>query len=131
MADWVIPCNLKYYDVVGAFSNLKCIDWKQSAKSIEIGDIVYIYVGRPQMAIRYKCKVNKVNLDKIEIDDSKYIVNGEPYAEYGNHMELELVKTYNSDELSLSILREYGLKGNIQGPRKIDGDLLLYISKII
>ena len=38
MADWVIPCNLKYYNVEGAFKNLKRIDWKQSAKNIEIGD---------------------------------------------------------------------------------------------
>ena len=34
MQQWIIPCNIKLYDVIGAFSNLKCIDWKQSNRSI-------------------------------------------------------------------------------------------------
>lgn len=53
MTEWIIPCNLKYYDVKGAFSKFKAIDWKQSAKNICVGDIVYIYVGKPISAIKY------------------------------------------------------------------------------
>ena len=46
--EWIIPCNLKYYDVGGAFTNLKSIDWKQSNKSIAVGDIVYVCLcGQP------------------------------------------------------------------------------------
>ena len=83
MQDWIIPCNPKFYDVEGAFSKLKLIDWKQSSKNIQVGDSVYIYIAKPIMAIRYKCKVNKVNLDCIEIDDSSFVVNGDPYISYG------------------------------------------------
>lgn len=116
MSAWIIPCNLKYYDVDSAFSTLTRIDWKQSLKNVEVGDIVYIYVGTPVKAIRYKCLVNKVNLPAPEIDDSDYIRNGEPYLGYGNLMELELIRAYDAERLSLSKLREHGLKGNIQGP---------------
>lgn len=116
MGTWIIPCNLKYYDVDGAFSKLQCIDWKQSLKNVEVGDIVYIYVGMPVKAIRYKCLVNKVNLPVTEIDDSDYIRNGEAYLGYGNLMELELIRAYDTECLPLSKLRECGLKGNIQGP---------------
>lgn len=37
---WIIPCNIKSYDVIGAFQLLKSIDWKQSRnlKSAEVGD---------------------------------------------------------------------------------------------
>lgn len=61
MVEWIIPCNLKYYNVISAFEKLQCVDWIQSAKSINVGDIVYIYVGFPIKAIKFKCKVNKVN----------------------------------------------------------------------
>lgn len=130
MTDWIIPCNLKYYDVKGAFSKFKAIDWKQSAKNICVGDIVYIYVGKPISAIKYKCRVNKTNLSQIEIDDSEFIINGENYENYGNHMELELIREYADTELTLDMLVENGLKGNIQGPRRVDVLIQESINKV-
>ena len=123
MEQWIIPWNIKYYDVEGAFNKLQRIDWKQSNKSINEGDEVYIFVGKPIMAIRYRCKVNKVNLKKIEIDDSAYVLNGQVYIDYGNHMELELIEKYDDEKYSLTVLRNKGLKGNIQGPRRVNGIL--------
>lgn len=84
-----------------------------------MGDIVYIYVGSPIKAIKYKCKVNKVNLECIEIDDSEFVLNGELYENYGNHMELQLLEKYDDNKYSLNVLRENGLEGNIQGPRRV------------
>lgn len=120
MTEWIIPCNLKYYNVEGAFKKLKTIDWKQSAKNIFVGDIVYIYVGKPVYSIKYKCRVNKTNLASVEIDDSDFVIHGENYENYGRHMELELVHEYADTELTLEKLVENGLKGNIQGPRRVD-----------
>lgn len=130
MTEWIIPCNLKYYDVKGAFSKFKAIDWKQSAKNICVGDIVYIYVGKPISAIKYKCRVNKTNLSQIEIDDSEFIINGENYENYGNHMELELIREYADTELTRDMLVENGLKGNIQGPRRVDVLIRESINKV-
>ena len=92
MTTWIIPCNIANYDVIGAFSKLKKINWKQSVKSIDIGHTVYVYVGKPVSAIKYKCKVNKVNLPKREIDDDMFIVDGKPFVSYGNYMEIELLE---------------------------------------
>ena len=39
METWIIPCNIKYYDVFGAFRTLKRIEWRQSTR-VEVGDIV-------------------------------------------------------------------------------------------
>ena len=30
---WVIPCNPKYYDIIGAFDNLNVIEWSQSTNT--------------------------------------------------------------------------------------------------
>ena len=130
MTEWIIPCNLKYYDVKGAISKFKAIDWKKSAKNICVGDIVYIYVGKPISAIKYKCRVNKTNLSKVEIDDSEFVINGENYENYGNHMELELIREYAGTELTRDMLVENGLKGNIQGPRRVDVLIQESINKV-
>lgn len=117
--EWIIPCNLRYYDVFGAFLNLKCVDWKQSNRNIGVGDTVYIYVGRPISAIKYRCKVKKVNLPFCKINDSAYVKIGDVYERYGNYMELEAIEEYDDDFLTIAKMRECGLKGNIQSPRRL------------
>ncbi len=124
MEQWIIPCNLKYYDVIAAFKELKVLNWKQSSKSIKIGDEVYIYVGKPIQSILYKCIVNKVNLKSQEIDDTKYVLDGELFEYYGNYMELQLIEEFNKSKYSLTVLKQNGLKGNIQGPRRVNGILV-------
>lgn len=34
---WIIPCDLNYYDAIGAFSSLKTIDWRQNNRYV-VGD---------------------------------------------------------------------------------------------
>ena len=116
--------------MVGAFKKLKRIDWKQSVKNISVNDIVYIYVGLPYSSIKYKCLVTKVNLNSIEIDDSEFVINGDQYMNYGNHMELEFIKEYRDNVLPLSILTEHGMKGRIQGPRRADSEISRLISSM-
>lgn len=127
---WIIPCNLDYYDVIGAFKHLKKVDWKQSATSIQPGDVVYIYVGKPIKAILYKCTVNKVCLPEEEIDDSEFVLNGENYEHYGRYMELEVIREFKRYQIGLDILKENGLKGNIQGPRRVDPIIQVFIDRI-
>lgn len=116
--EWIIPCNFKYYDIHGAFRKLKIVDWKQSNKNIAVGDIVFIYVGKPISAIKYKCKVNKINLCVCEIDDRAFVKIGDVYERYGNYMELELLEEYADDFVTIETMHNLGLKGNIQSPRK-------------
>lgn len=127
MQEWIVPCNPKYYNVKGAFEKMKNLDWKQSNKNIHQDDIVYIYVGKPVQAIVYKCKVNKVNLSNIKINDSEFIIDGTNYETYEKHMELELIKIYDKNVLSLEKMKEKNVKGSIQCPRKVNPELSDYI----
>ena len=76
MNRWIVPGNLKSFDVVAAFNKLDMIDWRQQLKSVEPGDLVYIYVGAPISAIKYSCEVLLTNLrggiDTI-IDDNEFV----------------------------------------------------------
>lgn len=120
MAQWIIPCNIALYDVIGAFKKLKCIDWKQSNRSISENDDVFIYVGKPISAIKYRCRVNRANYQEASIDDSEFVIKGEVYENYGNYMELELLEEYEQSRFSIEVLQANGLRGRIQGPRHVN-----------
>lgn len=87
--EWFISGNPTRYDVISAFTELSRIDWKQST-NVAVGDVIYLYVSKGYQAVKYKCKVNKVDLPKPEIDDRKFNVTGEFDGTYGRYMELEL-----------------------------------------
>jgi hypothetical protein len=129
MTEWVIPCNVKKeYDVVGAFSKLKKINWKQST-NIEVGDVVYVYAGDPIKSILYKCIVNKVNIDEPDIDDSEFTLNNANYSVSGRYMEIELLEAYDNKYLSYEFLLENGLR-TVQGPSRVTSRLSKYLYKM-
>ena len=129
MASWIIPCNPKYYDVFGAFRTLNTVDWRQTAISIEPGDIVYIYTGRPVQAITHKCIAVAVDIPFEDVNDSDVefnivtVDNPEPLKPHDRYMRLKLIREYDLHVLSYSKLVEKGLKGSIQGQRHT-GDII-------
>ena len=126
MHDWVIPCNTKAYDVIGAFKEFKRIDWKQST-NVQKGAIVYIYVGMPISGIKYKCKAIEVDKTESTIDDSKYVIEGDSYENYGRYMCLELLEEYPDSFFSKNLLMANGLK-TIQGPSMVSEQLANFLS---
>lgn len=108
-SEWFILGNPTKYDVVSAFKELDKIDWKQST-NIVVEDIVYLYVSQGYQAVKYKCKVNKVDLPKPEIDDKKFDVTGEFDGTYGRYMELELIKELKGDLYSKKVMESHGFQ---------------------
>lgn len=126
---WVIPCNVQYYDVVGAFNEFNVIDWKESKNlsKAKTRDIIYIYISAPVKSIKYQCLIKKANKPKVTIDDSEFVIKGENYTNYGNYMELELLNELNDEKLDFNFLQENGLNGNIQGPFSLKDNLEKYV----
>ena len=127
---WIIPCNLKYYDVFASFEVNKIIDWKQSNPNISVGDDVFIYVGAPVQSIMFRCKVLKSNMPKREIDDSKFERQAEKYENHSLHMRIQLITQYDSDILSYSTIQSYGEKGRIMCQRRMGENLRSYVDEI-
>lgn len=128
---WVIPCNVKFYNVVAAFDKLDVIDWKQNPnlKKAKKGDVLYIYISVPIKSIKYQCLIKEVNKPKSTIDDSQFVIKGDNYINYGNYMELKLLNKLDDDQLDLEFLQDNGLKGNVQGPMTLKEPLKSYIQK--
>lgn len=113
MQKWLIPSNIKRFDVVSHFEENDRIDWIINRKW-EIGDIVYIYVSNPVKKVMCKTIIEKeVTYDG---DDEKYAC-------------LHLMKKIDCEELSYKNLLKHGLKGPLLGPKKLDGVLEEYIEK--
>ncbi len=123
---WVIPCNPKYYDIVGAFSKLDVIEWSQSTNT-SVGDTVYIYVGGTYKAIMYKCEVVAADLygNRTDEDAAYYIeMTKKPDARY---MKLKLLEGYTPDVYPLKQLKENGLT-SVQGRSKATVQLMRFLT---
>lgn len=127
---WLMPANPNDYDVEGAFTYYDTIDWKRSY-NYENGDIIFVYVSGNIKKVRFKVEVVEgiVRDDEI-INDDTYWLDEEKYkhSQGYNRSRIRLINEVDTEELSLEKLREYGLKGNIQGSMNISGELLDYIT---
>lgn len=109
LTEWITSGNLEKYNFVDAFHDLKRVDWRQYA-NYKVGDIVYIYSSGNEQIIRFKCKVNKVDIKELEIDDRKYNIKGKYDEPYDRYAELEMIEEYNSSLFSRLALEKYGFK---------------------
>ena len=107
--EWIIPANPKFYDVEAAFAKDSIITWKQGAGIIQ-GDTVYMYVAAPVSAILYKCRVLETDIP-YDYQDKNLSIKA--------LMKIELLKRYDRDAFTFSVLGdEYGIFA-IRGPRGV------------
>lgn len=121
--NWLVSCNPKYYNVAGAFSASPSLYWKQILNDVSVDDEVFIYVARPISAIKYRCRVLESEVTNYPMNDSPYVIDGSYYESYPVKMKLELLEEYPDDKYTLEKLHSYGLKGTIQGQRRLGIEL--------
>ncbi len=133
MTEWIIPCNVTYYRLRDALVDLKIIDWHQehNLKNAQVGDIIYIYCTKPVQSVCYKGAILAVNKKVATIDDSQYSIPPIDTMPPAPCMEIAVFREYDlGDELTLEKLHENGLKGYIQGSRRLNGTPVLdYLHK--
>ena len=114
---WIIPVNLKYYDIGEEFSANEEILWTQKA-SMQKGDLVAIYITAPTKAIRYLCQVLEANIPN------------QGYREEASIKELMRIKplyTFNDTEFDSDRLKSLGIK-TVRGPRHMTDELAQSLS---
>lgn len=129
VTEWFISGNPTDYDVVGAFNEFNKINWKQ-VRNYNIGDIIYLYVSEGYQAIKYKCRINKIELQRPEIDDSKFNVSGKYDGKFGRYIELELLNRCEGSGFKRVHLEKLGFKSP-QGPYKVTPLLSQYLNMMI
>ena len=128
MTNWIISCNLKQYDLIGVFSEFDVIEWKQSV-NFNVGDIIYIYISHPIMELRYKCIVEVKDITNRDQKDIKYVAEVNTYEDYGRYVRLRKLVSFKKP-VNANDLSQNGLNGRIQGPRRVEGSLLEFITNV-
>ena len=126
MTNWLIPCNIKLFDIAAHFTTTDEVIWKQDGR-IQKGDIIYVYVGLPLSQIKYKCHVVEAQISKDELQDHKYALLGNRLNDTIKYMKLKLDFIFNNGTLCLYDLRNNGLS-TVQKQIKIYEPLLTFIN---
>lgn len=126
---WIVPCNVKYFDVVTHFKKNSTVVWKNISR-VQPGDTVYIYLGAPHKELRYKCVVLNDNVGNDVLLNNNYAMPRRPisnlYQVEIKYMELELVDEYPPGTFLLQDMRNNGL-GQVQVQAKTSNQLQEYI----
>lgn len=129
---WIIPCNVKKFNIIEHFKLNSEVVWKNSF-TIHKGDVVYIYVGSPYGEIRYKCEVISDQVDDDLLQQNSYAIVTKTTNNYFSkkikYIQLKLLKEYPEKKLPLSTLKENGL-GQVQIQARTDRNLQRYLDKI-
>lgn len=121
MNEWVLICNIAYFDLKKAFAEQKIISWPQDIP-VKVGDNVYFYVSSPYGAILYKCEVQEINLFTMDGSSENYVLNAIFYNGIQKYMRLKLSQQYPENRYTTAKLREAGV-GNLQQPFQVNAGL--------
>lgn len=129
---WIIPCNVKVFNVIEHFKDKRTVIWKNSF-TMKKGDIAYIYIGSPYSEIRYKCRVINDEVDEQTLKSNSYAIPAKKSNNYFSkkekYVELEYICSFKEKIFPLSVLRENGL-GQVQIQARTDRKLQAYITSV-
>lgn len=130
--NWIIPCNVKVFNVIEHFKDSKTVIWKNSF-TMKKGDIAYIYIGNPISEIRYKCMVISDEVDKRTLSENVYAIlakkSNNYFSKKEKYVELEYICEFPAKTFPLNDLRKNGL-GQVQIQARTDRRLQAYISSV-
>lgn len=122
MKKWLIPCNVKHFNLIEYLKNDKVLFFKKNRDLAE-GDIVYLYVAQPYGEILYSGKVidSKVKYDDIQGFSS--VANDKNKL----YVKVSIEKEFSSGTLKYAELKSHGL-GQVVNQQLIRGDIEEYIT---
>lgn len=100
--DWIIPANPRKYNHINSILSNGLIDWSQK-NNFEVGDTIYVYLGKPVSRISILCVVTDINiLYSKKTDDKDYWYDLKEYetSKSIKYCRLTLKKILHYDGLS-------------------------------
>lgn len=126
--NWIIPCSVKFFDVVGYFEHNNTIVWRK-VSALKKDDVVYVYVGAPYSQIKYKCHVIDDDVDEETLRRNEYAIRKSDSGSRQRYLKLQLDHVYKDGVLSLEKLRDHGL-GQTQIQARTDRKLQKFLSDV-
>ena len=128
--EWIIPANKESYNHEEAFNKFGFIDWSQT-RNVDVGDLIYIYLGSPEKRLFAMGIVEKININSNDkIDDSAFW-NTPPAEQAKKYFRIKLIKFLDDKRLSLLELEKHGLVGAPMGGQRVNKQLSEYINSVV
>lgn len=121
----VISANPTKYDHTKCFNDNGCVDWvqKQCFSNVKVGDIVFVYVTQPVSQIKYKCVIEKKDINsKNTIDSNVYYKDPNDYKKEEKYVRLKLIKELDDSRLKESNLKIKGFPQPFQNFMWLEND---------
>ena len=129
---WLVPCNVKKFNIIEHLKTNPVIIWKNSF-SIQEGDIAYIYLSAPYGEIKFKCEVISTSVSDKELLDNPYAIVTQPSNNYFSkkvkYMKLRFLKEFPKDTFKYESLKSHGL-GQVQIQARLDYELRAYVENV-
>ena len=129
---WIVPCNIKVFDVIAHFKDHTHVVWK-NAFTIKKGDIVYLYLSSPYGEIKYKCLVTSDSISDQKLQENPYAIRTKAsynyYSRKIKYIEMLYLREYPSQTFPLETLKKHGL-GQVQIQARTDRRLQHFIDEV-
>ena len=122
MQKWMIPCNVKNFDIVEHFKNNTTAYFKRN-RALAVGDEVYIYVAKPYSEVMFKGVVIQNGIKPSDVDKI-YRVS---CIEEKTFVLVELVKIFPPHTFTADELKKNGL-GQVVNQQLIRGKIESFIT---
>ncbi len=129
MANWIFIANPNHFRMDKCLLECGFVEYIQRNK-VCVNDIVYLYSTSPIKRVEYKMIVERTDIPlKEAYDDWRFSLKANPrrHGDSALFFRLRLIKSVTTPKLGLDELRKHGLISSMQGPFKIEGELLDYI----
>ena len=126
--NWIVPCSVKFFDVVGHFEKNDTIVWRK-VSALKKDDIVYIYIGAPYSEVKYRCHIIDDDVNEDLLKKNEYAIRKTDSGRKQKCIQMKLDHVYDDGELSLDKLRENGL-GQTQTQARTDRKLQSFIDSV-
>lgn len=129
MSIFVYPCNITFYDIVQHFKHNNRIVWRKTSGIIE-ADTVFIYLSNPYRTIKYQCKVISDSVSMDLLNQNLYAVPKGKLASKCEYIQMEMVREFTDNEITLEQLKENGM-GQFMVPMRAKDTLASFLSSKI
>ena len=126
--NWIVPCSVKFFDVVGHFEKNDTIVWRK-VSALKKDDIVYIYIGAPYSEVKYRCHIIDDVVDEETLKKNEYAIRKSDSGRRYQYIQMKLDYVYEDGVMSLDKLRENGL-GQTQTQARTDRKLQAFINSV-
>ena len=126
--NWIVPCNIKYYDVVKHLNENDYIVWRR-VSAIRKGDIVYLYIALPYQEIKFRCLVVDDDVDEKTVENNSYAIKTSSSGKKSHYILLKKEYAYKEGTFRLAELKANGL-GQTQTQARTDRKLQAFIDSV-